>query len=618
MHFHLWGRAALICAILALATASAQAEISDKDREMVNEVWEKLLIVAEPVEGYAWPPKLDIIDEDVLNAYATLDYENEDEPQPLIFLYRGILEKVIEGKPDRLAYLLGHELSHILCKHVDRGTSRGATPLVEFAATRAQEEEADLRGLELALSAGYSKKECLGMIRQMIALGQEYTSFEGLNADHPSWNDRGAYIDEDEEHLWRSMSAFKNGVYFIMFEQYPAAMFCFENVTREFPGSAEAWANLGYARLMEYCDALDAEDLEYFDIGQLAVGGFYTRPGELVRAGIDSELWFDAVGALREALRLNPDSMVAAANLGVAYLVHPEGKQVGEATRYFEIAANLAEQEANGDGLARAAVLANAAVADLAAGRTEEANQRFERAQSLQRSFSAETAVGTGLTGSLLYQQAMLLANSKDDADRKKAVELFEQYLQTIGHASAWWGLAYNKYVDLCKSVGQKAKPEKALQGDRALTFRPVTSIELSDGEVIRLTEKLRDVEAALGEGESLPVVRRTLFKRVRYPEENIDLLATDQVLAIWLTEPDSPPVQVRTSGVATEIQELRVGMTSDELDEVLGDLMYDYRQLYDPEINYRFYRDLGIAVRVRKGEVAEMIVVQIPERNVR
>jgi len=45
---------------------------------------------------------------------------------------------------------------------------------------------------------------------------------------------------------------------------------------------------------------------------------------------------------------------------------------------------------------------------------------------------------------------------------------------------------------------------------------------------------------------------------------------------------------------------------------------MYDYRQLYDPEINYRFYRDLGIAIRIRKGEVAEIIVVQIPERTIR
>jgi len=559
MHVHHLWRAALICGGLVVCTATAQAEISEKDRKMVEDVWAKLLIVAEPVEGYAWPPKLDIIDEDVLNAYATLNYENESEPQPLIFVYRGMLEKVIEGKPDRLAYLLGHELAHILCKHVDRAKRRPSTLLVEFAATRAQEEEADLRGLELALKAGYSKRECLGMIRQMIALGQEYTSFEGLNADHPSWNDRAAYIDEDQEHLWRSMSAFQNGVYFIMFEQYPAATFCFENVTKEFPGSSEAWANLGYATLMEYCDALDSEDLQYFDIGQLAVGGFYMRPGELVRGGIDPELWFDAVGALREALRLNPNSMVAAANLGVAYLVHPEGKRVGEATRYFEIAAVLAEEESSANALARAAVLANAAVADLAAGRTEVANQRFELAQGLQRSFSSESPVGSGLTGSLLYQQATLMSGSQVEKDRKRAVKLYEQYLRTIGPSSAWWGLAYKKYVKLCDAVGVDAESEKTLQGRRTATFRPVTSVTLGDGEVIRLTEKLREIETALGEGESLSVVRRTLFKRLRYADQGVDLLATDQVLAIWLTQENSPPVQL-----------IHVGMSRDDFDEVL------------------------------------------------
>jgi len=618
MHFHHPYRVALICVGLVFCTATAQAEIREKDRKLAEEVWAKLLIVAEPVEGYAWPPKIDFIDEDVLNAYATLDYKNESEPQPLVFVYRGMLERVIQGIPDRLAYLLGHELTHILCKHVDGGKRKASTLLVKFAATRAQEKEADLRGLELALKAGYSKRACLGMIRQIIALDEKYTSFEGLNVDHPSWNDRGAYIDKDQEHLWRSMSAFQNGVYFIMFEQYPAAMFCFENVTKEFPGSSEAWANLGYARLMEYCDALLSEDLDYFDIGQLAVGGFYTRPGELVRGGIDPDLWFDAVGALREALRLNPNSMVAAANLGVAYLVHPEGKRVGEATRYFEIAAKLAEEETGADALARASVLANAAVADLAAGRTEAANQRFERAESLQHSFSSESAVGSGLTGALLYQQAMLMSNSNEKQDRKQAITLFEEYLKTIGHASAWWGLAYKKYVTLCDSLGQEAQPKEALQGNSSIVFRPITSVTLADGEVIRLTEKLREIEAALGEGKTLPVVRRTLFKRLRYADQGVDLLATDQVLAIWLTDPNSPPVQLRATGVATEIQELHVGMSRDDLDEVLDDLIYDYRQLYDPEINYRFYRDLGIAIRVRKGKVAEIIVVQIPERKIR
>ncbi|NCQ33270.1 MAG: hypothetical protein GW802_38645, partial [Armatimonadetes bacterium] len=61
---------------------------------------------------------------------------------------------------------------------------------------------------------------------------------------------------------------------------------------------------------------------------------------------------------------------------------------------------------------------------------------------------------------------------------------------------------------------------------------------------------------------------------------------------------------------------ELRVGMGKDQLDALLTDQDYDFRQLTDPEVNYRFYRDLGLAVRVRDGKVEELVVVQIPQRH--
>jgi hypothetical protein len=37
---------------------------------------------------------------------------------------------------------------------------------------------------------------------------------------------------------------------------------------------------------------------------------------------------------------------------------------------------------------------------------------------------------------------------------------------------------------------------------------------------------------------------------------------------------------------------------------------------LTDPNVNYRFYRQLGLAVRVRQGVVKELVVVQLPERR--
>jgi len=58
--------------------------------------------------------------------------------------------------------------------------------------------------------------------------------------------------------------------------------------------------------------------------------------------------------------------------------------------------------------------------------------------------------------------------------------------------------------------------------------------------------------------------------------------------------------------------------MTADELERLLGDQDYDLRQLENPAVHYRFYRRLGLAVRVeRGGKVQELVIAQIPDREI-
>ena len=122
------------------------------------------------------------------------------------------------------------------------------------------------------------------------------------------------FIDRDQSKLWSAMTAFQNGNIFLELEQYASAVQCFKAVTTEFPDCYEGWANLGYARLMLYCDGLDADDLRRIGIGQIVTGGFYSRPDSLesiVRGGGD-KLWKDAEKALIRALSLKPDLMLPA------------------------------------------------------------------------------------------------------------------------------------------------------------------------------------------------------------------------------------------------------------------------------------------------------------------
>lgn len=191
------------------------------------------------------------------------------------------------------------------------------------------------------------------------------------------------------------MSSFDNGTYFLVTERYRLAERAFRAVTKAFSDSYEAWANLGYALLMQYADALEPEDLKRLGIGQIVVGGFYRRPATLeakVR-GIDEELWWDAVGALREAERRardiavgsdreeQPNLVFVTANLGLAYLLRPFGKDPGKAIQYFERAETELARLKTINPFAQLGMLNNLAVAYCAGDRAEECASRLVEAR---------------------------------------------------------------------------------------------------------------------------------------------------------------------------------------------------------------------------------------------
>jgi Zn-dependent protease with chaperone function len=215
-------------------------EVTQEEKDQVEEVARRLLAVAEPVPPFTWPPTFEIEGKDRLNAEATATIKGEGKDakvSPKVIIYKGLLDRVIrtpkEGSEDRLAYILGHELGHILLGHVPPARP-GKAPLLRQAFSRDDEIAADLKGMELALKAGYSFRQVRSALDRMLELKVEYSSFEALQTDHPSWKDRLTFLDRDQPRLWKAMSAFDNGRYFLLCEQYGAAETCFQRVTREF------------------------------------------------------------------------------------------------------------------------------------------------------------------------------------------------------------------------------------------------------------------------------------------------------------------------------------------------------------------------------------------------
>lgn len=624
--------AALVVGALALPIhgATAQSTQANSAEAMLQQVFERLVAVADvPAElRTAWPPKLTYQSgpNKEINAFARCSGSRQ-RPAYEVVITPEIMQHVVKRDRDVLAFIVGHELAHVLLGHSDCRRSRDdQAEVVALATGRAQEMASDSLGMQLAVKAGYSFRRAVrGMMAMADAVGSSTIStVQSLVSTHPTWADRGTFAsmvegDRQMASLWRSMSAFANGNYFLMIEQYEAAARAFRQVTTEFPDAHEAWANLGFALLMLYADALDADDLIRFDVGQIVMPGFYRRPESLeaqVR-GIKSELWWEAVGALREAIRYKPDLTLAYAHLGIAYLIHPSGtRDIGNATKFLKQAAELATNDPAISVLDRVAIEINAGVAEMAAG--GEATAIFDQAlealvASTSTSGARRSTSNNFLAAAIDYNRALLLENSRTANAKRDAVQMMERYLGTALPASTWWQIGYQRYVSLCQAAGVRAKPAEEFRKGRAEAIRTVAGIEVVPGATVNLGDPIADATKQLGKAARIPAVSGTNLVLFRYDARGVDLLAGDRVLAIVVRGPNAPKVPLRAQGIGgATTADLHIGMSVEELTRIAGEF-YDMKRLTSDDVYYRYYRDLGIGVRIVDARVAEIVIAQIP-----
>jgi Zn-dependent protease with chaperone function len=84
----------------------AVAEVNESDHALAEQVFQRLLVSVQPPTGLPWPPKLEIIDKDEINAFATMRTQDGGQ-YPVVVCYNGLLKQVVEGNADRIAYVLG-------------------------------------------------------------------------------------------------------------------------------------------------------------------------------------------------------------------------------------------------------------------------------------------------------------------------------------------------------------------------------------------------------------------------------------------------------------------------------------------------------------------------------
>jgi len=607
--------AALVATLLG--AGQARAEPSSLDRTMATSVLRRLLVVCpRGPDSMTWPPELEFGASPLPNCYATLrEIEGSPQKKAVIVLEEGEFTRVVRGSASVLALDVGHELAHFVLNHFALPDFESETALVKRAAERELEYAADRKGVELLLAAGYSFKESLKAFSRLIEMDLDFPPALAGRADHPACSSRLARLAKDQESFWDSMSAFRNGSLFLAAEQYTPAAACFAGVTRDFPLCCEAWANLGYARLMQYLEALRDEDLRRWDVGHLVCGAYYERPDSMIARvrGVHGELWAQAVEALAASLRLEPELVMARANLGIAWLVHPSGeKRLDAAVPLLREAASRAGSDRSLRPRARASVLINAAAALLAQGCGKEAAAYLDRAEGALREERDARAGSPPLVDdlALLFNRALVLESGGAQGE---AAQYLERYLELGERGSSWWSLAYDRYVKDSRAAGAAPRARGSFVPRDAPGMRAAYAVELPGGRSLMLSQRLSDVKAMLGPCETLPVAVGMTMKRLVWPRAGIEVVGIDDVLALCLKGEAAPSLAMRRRGAGAGAVCLKVGMKKEELDSAMEGQDVDDRPLVDRAKTYGFYRGLGVAVRVEGGVVTEIVVAQVP-----
>ncbi len=155
-----------------------------------------------------YPYNFTLVREDVNNAFAL--------PGGPIYFYQGLIE-TLDHDEHQVAWVLGHEITHVRQKHAIRRLERaiGAQLLIEWALggdttkdiaaiitglslqhyTRENEHMADELGCRWAAEAGYDPTASLAVLETFRELqGRDPNDFEILFMSHPGNNDRAEAV----------------------------------------------------------------------------------------------------------------------------------------------------------------------------------------------------------------------------------------------------------------------------------------------------------------------------------------------------------------------------------------------------------------------------------------
>jgi len=547
-------------------------------------VFDRLIPYVEAPGGIGWPPKLTINESKEVNAFAYLDMVSNTAQ---VHVCRGYLDHHKGDLESALAFCLGHELSHLALSHCQPRSHKDPV-LLRHAFTRRQELDADKRGIQIALKAGFRFRDLAGHLKKLAIEDDHYDKYLGAGVDHPSWTDRVAELDKGQSEIWRSKSAFDSGVTLLSTMQFQRAAESFQEVVDDFPQCHEAWTNLSHAYLMAYVDTLKVDYLKRYNLGMLMYRDFYPHAKSLqmrLRAH-SGQLHSLSMEAAKKSLEVQPEQVLAWTNLGVAHLVAPGGPQLEEGEKCFRNAIQLSQDDKGLNNRHVVSILNNLACLFMAQGKEKKARDLLA---------SARKANESKLDASILdYNTALLDLKSKDLSAKKRAIASLQSFLKVHSGQTIWAERAKDMLVQSHAAV------TKVVQ--KPMNYRPVSQV----GEVC-LLQTLEEVQDKLGPSEETPCGPGVV--RLRYPAKGLELYLQGDVFAIALISDQAPPVPIRPSGLGSHGWDLKVGDDIAPLYKKLADQQTTRQTMLRPGQYFTTYGSLGLSVRGEKGKVAEVLI---------
>lgn len=426
---------------LALLVGFAVPALADFTQADLEKIVTELDRVIPENKAFKYPIKCSIVDENQVNAYATLTKEGTDYRATMV-VYSGLV-KQIAGSERLIRAVVAHELSHLsLGHHLDLDP---AARDLKNLWVRQQEYEADKFGAVALEKCGHSKQDMVDMLLFLDGRRSRTGDWLGrLTADHADPKARAAEVSADPNAL-RALVNFDTGLAYEDARNHYYAKLLFDLAASQWSALTVANVNSAHCALLDYYDNLSLGVRTAWwrpDFGPMIVSTpRIGSRGPNVITDEDRDRWKDAASAAELAIAKNPGNLAAEEMRALSQVLEPDGKKevVQKGIDWFDAHVKSATDEPSKLRYAN-----NAGVG-------------YQRLGDLQKAYTSIMAAqkGTTLFNSALGENLGLVkVTGRSKEDDTLAANVLFTWLNNTPSTSTRWPTVKKTFDEVCKTAG--------------------------------------------------------------------------------------------------------------------------------------------------------------------